>query len=241
MRLINDNTLRVFVLGFGWLVFLFFLEYVWVGPVGYLFRIDVGLGGLLRYNFLFFFIFSVTIFLFIQILVQNLFGIQILRVFLILLKSVSIFLKGKQIKKFKLLYIYIYFFFFQVRVFQKTPWTLSGVTTDFIYNEHMFESLHIVNICDLVLIMSDVIWCIFYSLTVFFITHVCLTENIFCFFQKINCNLLFIYFFFLESFNLQRLFLMIDLYHRTKTPISFFVQEGIEPQISYTTIRDFTN
>ena len=94
--------------------------------------------------------------------------------FLILLKSVSIFLKGKQIKKFKLLYIYIYifFFFFQVRVFQKTPWTLSGVTTDFIYNEHMFESLHIVNICDLVLIMSDVIWCIFYSLTVFFITHV---------------------------------------------------------------------
>ena len=32
--------------------------------------------------------------------------------FLILLKSVSIFLKGKQIKKFKLLYIYIYIFFF---------------------------------------------------------------------------------------------------------------------------------
>ena len=117
MRLINDNTLRVFVLGFGWLVFLFFLEYVWVGPVGYLFRIDVGLffgggGGLLCYNF-----FSsdslLQFYLFILILVQNLFGIKILRVFLILLEGVPIFLKGKQIKKFKLLYIYIYFFFFK--------------------------------------------------------------------------------------------------------------------------------
>ena len=64
MRLINDNTLRVFVLGFGWLVFLFFLEYVWVGPVGYLFRIDVGLflggGGLALLQF-FLFRFFVTI------------------------------------------------------------------------------------------------------------------------------------------------------------------------------------
>ena len=45
-------------------------------------------------------------FFFFKILVQNLFGIKILRVFLILLEGVPIFFfKGKQIKKIKLLYI----------------------------------------------------------------------------------------------------------------------------------------
>ena len=74
-----------------------------------LFRIDVGLffgeggcGGLLCNNFFF---------LFLDILVQNLFGIKILKVYLILLEGVPIFLKGKQIKKFKLLYIKFFFFF----------------------------------------------------------------------------------------------------------------------------------
>ena len=74
----------------------------------------------------FFFSDSLLQFFFFKILIQNLFGIQILRVFLILLEGVPIFFfKGKQIKKFKLLYIN---FFFQVRVF-RTPWTLSGVAT----------------------------------------------------------------------------------------------------------------
>ena len=40
--------------------------------------------------------------------------------------SYFFFVKGKQIKKIKLLYIN---FFFQVRVFLGTPWTLSGVAT----------------------------------------------------------------------------------------------------------------
>ena len=44
-----------------------------------------------------------------------------------------------------------------------------------------------------------------------------------------------------ESFNLWRPLLMIAHYHQTKTPISFWCRRGIEPQISYTTIRDFTN
>ena len=52
-----------------WLVGFFFREYVWIGSVGYLLRIDVGL----------FF------------LVQNLFGIKILREFLILLNGVPFF------------------------------------------------------------------------------------------------------------------------------------------------------
>ena len=89
---------------------------IWLGLV--LFRIDVGLffgeggcGGLLCNNFFF---------LFLDILVQNLFGIKILKVYLILLEGVPIFLKGKQIKKFKLLYIN-FFFFFQVKVFLGTP------------------------------------------------------------------------------------------------------------------------
>ena len=53
----------------------------------------------------FLFRFYVTIFFFLKILVQNLFGKKILRVFLILLEGVPFFFKGKQIKKFKLLYI----------------------------------------------------------------------------------------------------------------------------------------
>ena len=58
--------------------------------------------------FFFFFRFSVTIFYF--FLVQNLFGIKILRVFLIGLVGVPFFFfKGKQIKKFKLLYINFFF------------------------------------------------------------------------------------------------------------------------------------
>ena len=62
---------------------------------------------------------SVTFFFFL-ILVQNLFSIKLLRVFLILLEGVPIFFffMGKEIKKFKLLYIN---FFFWVRVFLGTP------------------------------------------------------------------------------------------------------------------------
>ena len=55
--------------------------------------------------FFFLFRFYVTIFFFLKILVQNLFGKKILRMFLILLEGVPFFFKGKQIKKFKLLYI----------------------------------------------------------------------------------------------------------------------------------------
>ena len=35
--------------------------------------------------------------------------------------------------------------------------------------------------------------------------------------------------------------LMIALYHQTKTPINFLMQAGIETQISYTTIIDFSS
>ena len=108
--------------------FFFFWEYVWVGPVGYLvnnvfwFK-NLGwgwffLGLMLGFYFwacsvtIFFFFFPESLlpfFFFFKILVQNLFGIKLLRVFMILLEGVPIFFMGKQIKKFKLLYIYIYF------------------------------------------------------------------------------------------------------------------------------------
>ena len=78
--MIEVDAYLYFVLGFailvGWLVgwfFFFFLEYVCVGPVGYFFRIEVRL---------FFWACSVTnfyLFIFFFI-VQNLFGIKILRV-----------------------------------------------------------------------------------------------------------------------------------------------------------------
>ena len=75
--MIEADAYLYFVLGFavlvGWLVgfFFFFLEYICVGPVGYLFRIEVRLFflGLFCYKFLFLFF-----------IVQNLFGIKILRV-----------------------------------------------------------------------------------------------------------------------------------------------------------------
>ena len=75
--------------------------------------------------FFFFFPFQIlcyNFFFFLKILVKNLFGIKILRVFLILLEGIPIFFKGKQIKKKKLLYIN---FFFRVRVFLQTPWRLQ--------------------------------------------------------------------------------------------------------------------
>ena len=81
---------------------------IWLGLV--LFRIDVGLfcflGLLCNYSF-FFFLF---IFFFFKILVQNLFVIKMLRVFLILLRVllyllIYLFFMGKQIIKFKFLYI----------------------------------------------------------------------------------------------------------------------------------------
>ena len=48
-------------------------------------------------------------------------------------------------------------------------------------------------------------------------------------------------FFFGQSFNLWRLFLIIVLYHQTKTPISFWCRWRIEPYIPYSTIKNFTN
>ena len=38
------------------------------------------------------------------------------------------------------------------------------------------------------------------------------------------------FFFFLESFNLWRPLLMIDFYHQTKTPISFWCRRGLNPR-----------
>ena len=79
-----------------------------------MFRIDVELfflGGLaLLQNFFFFPNSLLHFFFFFKILVQNLFGIKILRVCLIFLEDVPIFFfKGKQIKNFKLLYIIFFF------------------------------------------------------------------------------------------------------------------------------------
>ena len=49
---------------------------------------------------------------------------------MILLEGVPIiFFKGKQIKKFKLLYIIFFFFNFRVRVFLGTPYPQHGVNT----------------------------------------------------------------------------------------------------------------
>ena len=63
-------------------------------------------------------------------------------------------------------------------------------------------------------------------------------------YEKYIALLFYFYFFiyfFLESFNLWRLLLIIDLYYQIKTPISFWYRWGIESQIFYSIIRDFTS
>ena len=93
---------------------------------------------------------------------------------------------------------------------------VSSLKYGICYNYTLFEFLHLIcfivffNLCPILVSTSiDVFW---------------LMNNILLFLYRYSIL------FFLESFNLWHSLLMIDFYHQTKTPISFWYRRGMNPK-----------